>query len=125
MNPLRLLNYDDLLLLSLFQGGITQTDAARQLGLTQPAVTQRVRKMEGVFGKPLFRKVGRNVQLTLEAKELCQRASSAIDIMESSAVEGSSLSINLGTRAEVGLSWLGPTLMKLRKSQPVSILHQQ
>ena len=38
--------------------------AARHLNLTQPAVTRRVRALEGELGAQLFRREGRNVALT-------------------------------------------------------------
>ncbi len=40
------------------------TQAAKALGLSQPAVTQQVHQLERALGIPLLQRVGRNVQLT-------------------------------------------------------------
>lgn len=44
------------------QGGISR--AAQALGITQPSVSQAVRKLEDELGVALFRKAGRSVELT-------------------------------------------------------------
>ncbi|MFK0385603.1 LysR family transcriptional regulator [Agrobacterium sp. NPDC090273] len=54
--------------------------AAAQLGIAQPAVTQRIRQLEESLGFPLFRRINRGVELTpagqamlVEAEEILAR----------------------------------------------------
>lgn len=44
------------------------SNAARELGLTQAAVSQRIRNLEGRLGKPLFTRLPRGVELTVEGE---------------------------------------------------------
>lgn len=57
------------------------TRAARELHLTQPAVSQQVKLLEAEAGLPLFEHVGRKVQLTPAGAELQRYANQAIDLM--------------------------------------------
>ena len=50
------------------------TRAARELHLTQPAVSQQVRLLEDEVGMPLFEKIGRKVQLAPAGVELLRYA---------------------------------------------------
>ena len=45
------------------------TRAARELHLTQPAVSQQVKLLEQDIGLPLFEHIGRKVQLARRARE--------------------------------------------------------
>lgn len=49
-------------------GSFTQT--ARKLGLTQPAVSQHIQKLEKGLGKPLLIRHGRSTELTEAGKVL-------------------------------------------------------
>lgn len=61
----RLLDYDDFLILRALSTGCTVMHAANVLGVTQPAVTQRLRKMSFVFGEQNIMKYhGRTASLT-------------------------------------------------------------
>lgn len=123
MNKLRFLNFDDLFLLQLLLDGSTITATAQRLGLTQPAVTQRVRKIERIFGCRLTQRAGRRVQLTAEGRALCNRASGAISLMGEVATGPTSYVINVGTRPEVGMSWLWPSVTGLRSKLPTVCYH--
>ena len=48
----------------------TITHAAKTLGISQPSLTSQIKLLEGQIEKPLFRKSGRNVFLTLEGERL-------------------------------------------------------
>lgn len=123
MNKLRFLNFDDLFLLQLLLDGSTITATAQRLGLTQPAVTQRLRKIEGIFGCKLMQRAGRRVRLTDEGRALCNRASGAISLMGEVATGPTSQVINVGTRPEVGMSWLWPAVSGLREKLPHLCYH--
>lgn len=49
-------------------GSFTKT--AKQLGLTQPAVSQHIQKLERGLGEPLFVRHGRSTAITLAGKVL-------------------------------------------------------
>jgi predicted transcriptional regulator len=51
---LRLLDIDDLLLMTMLNNGIYPSDAARNLGLTPPAISHRIKKLKDVFGADIF-----------------------------------------------------------------------
>jgi DNA-binding transcriptional LysR family regulator len=57
------------------------TRAARELHLTQPAVSQQIRLLEEEVGMPLFEKIGRQVQLAPAGVELLQYATQTIELM--------------------------------------------
>ena len=123
MNKLRFLNFDDLFLLQLLLDGSTITATAQRLGLTQPAVTQRLRKIEGIFGTRLMQRAGRRVRLTDDGRALCERASGAISLMGEVAAGPTSYVVNVGTRPEVGMSWLFPSVTGLRAKLPNICYH--
>jgi DNA-binding transcriptional LysR family regulator len=53
--------------------------AARELGLTQPSVSQRVRELEATLGTPLFIRHGPRVSLTAEGHALIDDARRLLD----------------------------------------------
>lgn len=123
MNKLRLLGFDDLFLLRLLLDGDTITATAARLGLTQPAVTQRLRKIERIFALALTQKVGRRVRLTDPGRALANRAAAALALMGEAAEGPGATTLTLGTRPEVGRSWLWPALAELRPARPNLVVH--
>jgi DNA-binding transcriptional LysR family regulator len=118
MNQLRLLSFDDLLLMKLLLENYSLTSAAASLNLTQPAATQRIRKIETVFKSKIFERAGRGISLTREGRGICQKAAAALSIMGEETHASSHTVINIGTRAEVGVSWLWKAVSQLRSSKP-------
>jgi LysR family transcriptional regulator, low CO2-responsive transcriptional regulator len=57
------------------------TRAARELHLTQPAVSQQVKLLEQEVGLPLFEQIGRKVQLAPAGAELLRYANQAIELL--------------------------------------------
>jgi LysR family transcriptional regulator, low CO2-responsive transcriptional regulator len=57
------------------------TRAARELHLTQPAVSQQVKLLEDEVGLPLFEKIGRQVQLAQAGAELLRYATQTLELM--------------------------------------------
>lgn len=57
------------------------TRAARELHLTQPAVSQQMKLLEADAGVPLFEHLGHKVRLTPAGAELLRYANQAIDLM--------------------------------------------
>ncbi|NNN05924.1 MAG: LysR family transcriptional regulator [Elusimicrobia bacterium] len=61
------------------------TAAARELNLTQPAVTARLRRLERAVGAPLLARSARGVTLTPAGRELCERARKIQALLEEGA----------------------------------------
>ena len=123
MNQLRHLNFDDLLLLKLLLEGLSLTAIAKRLSLTQPAVTQKVRKMEDIFGTIFLKKSGRGLSLTEEGKAICTRAAGAVAILDDLSNGSPETSLTIGTRPEIGRSWLIEGVTKLRQADPMTTYH--
>jgi predicted transcriptional regulator len=87
MNGIRHLDMDDLILLGNLLHGDTLAASARKLGVTQPAITQRIRKIEGVFGDNLLVKSGRSLKLTNKGRAVCIKASEAMKLMMNAVEE--------------------------------------
>jgi len=109
---LRHLDFDDLFLLSHLLSGKTIAATARQLGLTQPAVTQRVRKIERAFEEQILQKVGRHVRLTHEGLAICQRAAEALKLMRDVSAFNLKGTITVGAPYDLSRVWLLPAIAK-------------
>ncbi len=123
MQDLRRLDFDDLLLLQQLAEGDTLTRIAKTMNISQPAISQRLRKIEDVFAIALVKQDGRRVQLTEAGLALAINAGGALKLMQSLPSGQNKAVINIGTRPEVGFSWLGKALLNLRKSQPDLTFH--
>jgi DNA-binding transcriptional LysR family regulator len=62
------------------EGSITR--AARQLRLSQPAVTGQVKALEATLGRPLFTRLPRGVKSTLAADTLARQIAGPLDQLE-------------------------------------------
>lgn len=103
--------------------GETLTSVARRMGLTQPAVSQRIRKISEVFEAPLVEREGRRVRLTQRGRAICTQAEAALAVMGDVSPRGEAPELRIGTRPEVGLSWLWPALERLRSEHPELTFH--
>lgn len=103
--------------------------ASRAVGLTPAALGKRIQQLEDQAGAPLFHRTTRRVELTeaglallphaqrlLEAAEDCLRASRG-------ELGPPPMQLTLGTRHELGLSWLVPLLPRLREAAPSVTFH--
>ena len=61
--------------------------AARSLGLTQPAVSQQMQRLEEQLGTPLVVRAGRSVRLTLAGEALARRADAVLAALEAAEEE--------------------------------------
>ena len=57
------------------------TAAAREVGLTQSAISQQIRAMETRLGVPLFRRHARGIELTDDGRKLLPKVASAIETL--------------------------------------------
>ena len=69
------------------------TKAADRLGLTQPAVSASIRRLEQVIGKQLFVKKGRGIEPTSMAYQLVPQFQQAISIVDNAISEKNSLKV--------------------------------
>ena len=83
-NKLRLMDFDDLCILRNLLDDSTMAVIARNMGLTQPAISQRMRKLEDVFGCMIVKKSGIRVHLTSEGRKIGELAKSVLSILETS-----------------------------------------
>lgn len=58
------------------------TEAARFLHMSQPAVSQQLRALEEIVGRPLFRRIPRGMEPTPAASELAQLVGAHLDSVE-------------------------------------------
>ena len=80
-NQLRMLDIDDLILLQHLLNGGRPSTGAQVLGLTPPAVSHRLRKIENVFQIKLFDRVGSKLNLNQDGKALSEKADKALSLM--------------------------------------------
>jgi LysR family glycine cleavage system transcriptional activator len=103
--------------------------AARTVNLTPAALGQRIKQLEDQLGAPLFTRTTRSVSLTAAGLALLPVARKTIDAAAECerAVKGDierlPAELIMGTRHELGLSWILPQLDDLAKALPHLTLH--
>src|SRR5262245_12788834 len=102
--------------------------AAKSVALTPAAFGQRVKQLEDALGVPLFERTTRKVALTGAGLRLLPAAERALAAASdcARAVQGGGLpeaEITLGTRHELGVSWIVPQLDRIAKKHPTLQLH--
>lgn len=84
------------------------TRAAALLGITQPSLSQQIRRLEKQIGNPLFERLGRSVRLTAYGEALRKPA---VEILQQVAETQSSLaSLQQGVRGKLRVGVI-PTIM--------------
>lgn len=96
--------------------------AAEQVFLTPAAFSQRIKQLEDQLGHALFERSTRQVRLTQAGMRLLPQARSAVraslrcvEELESQGAR-TPIRLTLGTRFELGLSWVVPALTELPDS---------
>ncbi len=103
--------------------------ATRAVGLTPAALGQRIRQLEDMLDAKLFHRTTRTVTLTEEGLALLPYAHRTLDAAAECVRAGRGevgpppMELTLGTRHELGLSWVMPLLPRLRKAQPGLTVH--
>jgi DNA-binding transcriptional LysR family regulator len=103
--------------------------AASSVHLSPTAFSERIRRLEEDLGVPLFERTTRRVRLTADGTRLLPHALRALDEVgrfqraagESAGPE--SFELVIGTRFELGLSWIVPSLDALERRRPERTLH--
>jgi DNA-binding transcriptional LysR family regulator len=110
-------------------GGLTLEQAARELGVTQPAVSRALHRLEENLEQKLFSRQRRQLHLTPAGLELKQRAEvwkSQIEkdlgfLGQKSRPQAAVL--RLGFHAAIGVDFVAPILKDLTKQFPELVLH--
>jgi LysR family glycine cleavage system transcriptional activator len=103
--------------------------AGRAVGLTPAAVSQRILHLEDMLGVKLFHRTTRTVVLTEAGHATVPYAERALESTAAClrAARGDlgppRMDLTVGTRHELGLSWLVPMLPRLRTAHPGLTLH--
>jgi DNA-binding transcriptional LysR family regulator len=103
--------------------------AARLVALTPAAFGQRIKQLEDQLGVTLFRRTTRSVALTAAGLALLPYAQQALAAMDACgrAARGElgppPVELVLGTRHELGLSWILPQMDRLAREHPHVTLH--
>jgi len=97
--------------------------AAGEVGLTPTAMSERIRALETELGVVLFTRTTRRVELTLEGRALlpaAERALAGVQACVLAVTKPNDLAVHLrvGTRFELGLSWLVPAVIELERAHP-------
>ena len=98
------------------------TLAAKELHLTQSAISHQIRELEDYFGKPLFLRKNRKVEPTDEGRRLLDSLSRVFDVIEAACNEvtlaPSSQVLALHCSPSFAAKWLSPRLPEFIKDNP-------
>jgi LysR family glycine cleavage system transcriptional activator len=103
--------------------------AARAVALTPAALGQRIQQLEAQLGRPLFHRTTRRVTLTEAGLALLPHAQGTLAAAEACLRAGRGETgpppqeLVLGTRHELGMSWIVPMLPRLRRRHPSLTFH--
>ncbi len=103
--------------------------AAREVALSPTAFSDRIARLEARLGAPLFARTTRRVDLTAAGERLLPRARRLLEeLAELPALVRDDgrpppSTYTLGTRFELGNSWLLPAICALRERHPERTLH--
>ncbi len=103
--------------------------AARSVALTPTAFGQRIKQLEEQLGTRLFARTTRSVTLTeaglqlVATAEQCVAAADACARVGRSDREPAEMELTLGTRQELGMSWVMPQRRILARQRPWLTMH--
>ncbi|MFO0551695.1 MAG: LysR family transcriptional regulator [Polyangiaceae bacterium] len=101
--------------------------AAREVALSPAAFSDRMKRLEEVVGERLFVRTTRSCRLSKAGERALPFAKAALEAAQRCVEAGSetkpSFDLVLGTRFELGLSWLLPALGPLEETHPERQLH--
>lgn len=102
--------------------------AAKSCALSPAAFGDRIHRLEDDLGTVLFERSTRRVRLTPAGERLLPQARRCLDEAERlraavSSDESAPYELTLGTRFELGLSWVVPALRHLEQRRPERRLH--
>jgi LysR family transcriptional regulator, glycine cleavage system transcriptional activator len=104
-------------------------EAARTVGLSPAAFGDRIKRLEELLEARLFERTTRKVLLTPAGERLWPHARQCLEYagrcgeIARGADGESPFTLTIGTRFELGLSWVTPALEALEKTRPQRQLH--
>jgi DNA-binding transcriptional LysR family regulator len=100
--------------------------AARELNVTQGAVSRRIQNLEADLGQPLFLRRGKRLALTERGDALARRARAALDFLaeglEAFDAGPAPETVALAAPGSVSHFWLGPRLRAFAAARPGATL---
>jgi len=103
------------------------TLAARELALTQGAVSRQVAQLEAQLGVLLFHRAARQVTLTEAGAAYAPRARAALDLLGQGAMEAMGQAPETGLKLAIlptfGTRWLMPRIPRFIRRHPETTLH--
>ena len=118
MHQLRLLNVDDFMILRSLREGLSVTAIGHRMGLSQPAITQRVRKMEEAFELKILEKEGRGIKLSPDGQRIALQAMDALSAFEDETIDIQTADLKIGVRKDLADNWLFPAILMARTQHP-------
>lgn len=103
--------------------------AARAVSLTPAAFSQRIKQLESQVGATLFRRTTRSLELTeagvavLPHAQSCLESASAVARAARGELGPAPTDLVIGTRHELGLSWILPELERVERELPWLTTH--
>jgi DNA-binding transcriptional LysR family regulator len=102
--------------------------AAKFVGLSPAAFSDRIGKLESQLGVPLFIRTTRRVRLSPQGEKLLPQANQVLAEAQrclDAVGDGTPApyELRLGTRWELGMSWVLPAIQRLERSTPEQQLH--
>ena len=96
------------------------TLAARELFVTQSAVSHQVKALEDQLGKPLFRRVNRVLRLTETGEQLFRAVDEALTIIDTATERAVDpwRTLSVTTTVALASTWLVPRLPRFQKAHP-------
>jgi LysR family transcriptional regulator, glycine cleavage system transcriptional activator len=96
------------------------TRAARELFVTQSAISHEIKTLEEQLGRPLFRRVNRSLQLTQTGAELYRAIDEALTLIDTATQRASGPWRTLAVTTTVALAstWLVPRLPRFAQKHP-------
>jgi LysR family glycine cleavage system transcriptional activator len=98
------------------------TEAARELGITQAAISQRIRLLEHHLGQPLFVRHARGIELTDAGRSFVPAVSEAFQRLATGVQEAfgpaRDASVTLRTTPGFAALWLAPRLRDFHERHP-------
>ena len=97
------------------------TAAANELGLTQAAVSQRMKNLEAHLDTHLFLRKARGVELTADGEAYLPHVKSSFDAMRRGTTDlfaSPRTKITIAAPASIAALWIAPRLKKLKSAYP-------
>ena len=95
------------------------TKAAEELNMTQPAVSRRISKLEGLLGAPVFKRFNNHIQLTAEGREFLEGVETGMlhlnDAAERVFKRGEKTKLTVACGFSFAAMWLQPRFSKFRQ----------